>query len=196
MKKDFSTIKIFFLSIVLPLSGTLYARDEIDCPLVIPEFDDTPLLTREERIQMMDQVLKDALGQVQNCRHTPANIEKSNTAPGSAASDIAGSSMGANIAQHKDDTKVEQAAIDDTGNGRNVTKNTRAARPDNELSGAEISQRTSSTPDGKLPEDIPPADNDNIVARQIREAASSEADPQKQAKLWNEYRRYKGLPEK
>lgn len=48
---------------------------------------------------------------------------------------------------------------------------------------------------GKIPEDIPSADNDSVLERQIREAAMREKDPAVQAKLWNEYRRYKGLPQ-
>ena len=40
---------------------------------------------------------------------------------------------------------------------------------------------------------IPPADpDDDIVARQLREAAIAEADPQMQQKLWDEYYRYTG----
>ena len=45
-------------------------------------------------------------------------------------------------------------------------------------------------------EDIPAADNDSVLAAQIRAAAEREQDPQKRACLWREYRRYKGLPEK
>lgn len=45
-------------------------------------------------------------------------------------------------------------------------------------------------------EDIPAADNDSVLAAQIRAAAEREQDPQKRACLWQEYRRYKGLPEK
>jgi hypothetical protein len=46
---------------------------------------------------------------------------------------------------------------------------------------------------GKLPEDIPPAKNDDALAAQIRYAAENEQDPVKSAQLWNEYRKYKGL---
>lgn len=48
---------------------------------------------------------------------------------------------------------------------------------------------------GKLPEDIPPADNDSVLEAQIRQAAIEETDPVLKKKLWNEYRRYKGLPQ-
>jgi len=49
---------------------------------------------------------------------------------------------------------------------------------------------------GKIPDDIPVADNDSVFEAQIRAAAMAETDPQIQKNLWNEYRRYKGLPEK
>ena len=49
---------------------------------------------------------------------------------------------------------------------------------------------------GKVPEDIPDVDNDDAVAKQIRLAAMTETDPAIKARLWNEYRRYKGLPAK
>ncbi len=146
----------------------------------------------------MDQALKDALNQVRDCRQTSGGMKKGdNNIPGSAAPDISGSDTGLNAAGAKGDAKAEQATMKDTGIRENNAENVQSARPNSELSGTENSgQRTGSMPDGKSPEDIPSADNDSIIARQIREAASSEPDPEKQVKLWNEYRRYKGLPEK
>lgn len=54
------------------------------------------------------------------------------------------------------------------------------------------SQQQSSN--GAVPEDIPPADNDGVLEAQIRKAAINEKDPAVKKKLWNEYRKYKGLP--
>ena len=48
---------------------------------------------------------------------------------------------------------------------------------------------------GKTPDDIPDADNDSVFEAQIRAAAMAETDPDTKKNLWNEYRRYKGLPE-
>jgi len=45
---------------------------------------------------------------------------------------------------------------------------------------------------GQVPEDLPDARDDDIIARQLREAAMNETDPELQEKLWEEYRRYKG----
>jgi hypothetical protein len=44
---------------------------------------------------------------------------------------------------------------------------------------------------GSIPADIPDGSDDDIVARQIREAAMKETDPELRAALWEEYRRYK-----
>lgn len=45
---------------------------------------------------------------------------------------------------------------------------------------------------GAIPDDIPDAKDDDIIARQLREAAMQETDPELKEKLWDEYRRYKG----
>ena len=46
----------------------------------------------------------------------------------------------------------------------------------------------------RVPPDIPKSGaGDDIVARQIREAAMSEDDPELREKLWDEYRKYKGI---
>ena len=48
---------------------------------------------------------------------------------------------------------------------------------------------------GKTPDDIPDTENDSVFEAQIRAAAMAETDPDTKKNLWNEYRRYKGLPE-
>ena len=288
MKRQ-SLIFRLLTGIMLLCTSTLSAddaHDENDCPLVIPEFDDTALLTREERIQMMDQALEDALSQVQDCRQML--MERSDGASGSGSA--SGGAAGNAGAQDGDADRAnsEQSATDRAGSEKGDAESSETASPDSELSGTEPSEQASdateadnkgsspspqtatpsselsgtdpseqasdatetdnrgsppglqtATPSGelsgtelpkqkidpkikrpkqprgqashpsteiddrtglggggKLPEDIPPANNDDIVARQIRNAAIAESDPKKQAKLWNEYRRYKGLPEK
>lgn len=44
-----------------------------------------------------------------------------------------------------------------------------------------------------VPEDIPNGNNDDVVARQLREAAMTEPDPELRERLWDEYRAYTGL---
>ncbi len=43
----------------------------------------------------------------------------------------------------------------------------------------------------RVPSDVPSGEDDDVVARQLREAAMEEDDPQLREKLWEEYRRYK-----
>jgi len=44
---------------------------------------------------------------------------------------------------------------------------------------------------GAVPADVGDGRDDDVVARQLREAAMSEKDPAIRDKLWDEYRRYK-----
>jgi len=44
-----------------------------------------------------------------------------------------------------------------------------------------------------VPDDIPPGANDDVVAKQLREAAMHEPDPELREKLWDEYRAYTGI---
>ena len=44
---------------------------------------------------------------------------------------------------------------------------------------------------GKPPPDTRPGSDDDVVARQLREAAEKETDPELKKKLWEEYRNYK-----
>ena len=47
---------------------------------------------------------------------------------------------------------------------------------------------------GQRPEDIVDVDNESILAKQIRAAAERETDAEQRKHLWNEYRKYQGLP--
>ena len=77
-----------------------------------------------------------------------------------------------------------------------------------------IEQTSSSTPSGAVaavgqpqpggqeapetfppPEDIPSGRDDDVVARQIRELAMQEPDPELREALWEEYRKYTGIGE-
>ena len=56
------------------------------------------------------------------------------------------------------------------------------------------SERMRSGTPADVPDDIPEPDNDSVLEAQIRRAAMEETDPRIRAELWNEYRKYKGLP--
>lgn len=58
--------------------------------------------------------------------------------------------------------------------------------------GGGVPQNTAKFPP---PADIPSGNDDDVVARQLREAAMREPDPAVREKLWSEYRKYKGIRE-
>lgn len=47
------------------------------------------------------------------------------------------------------------------------------------------------TPEYEIPDDVGNGQDDDIIAKQLREAAMKEKDPELRAKLWEEYRKYK-----
>ncbi|TDU31571.1 hypothetical protein DFR24_0941 [Panacagrimonas perspica] len=57
--------------------------------------------------------------------------------------------------------------------------------------GGGAGQPSSSGPKFPPPEGTPTGVDDDVVARQLREAAESEKDPELRERLWQEYRKYK-----
>jgi hypothetical protein len=89
-----------------------------------------------------------------------------------------------------------------TGSAGPTTSNMAGTTPqptavDADISGAQndAAEQDLRLTNGKTPDDIPDADNDSVFEAQIRAAAMAETDPDTKKNLWNEYRRYKGLPE-
>jgi hypothetical protein len=58
-------------------------------------------------------------------------------------------------------------------------------------SGAVGGSGPGATGSDRVPDDVGDGSDDDIVARQLREAAMTEEDPELREKLWEEYRRYK-----
>jgi hypothetical protein len=106
------------------------------------------------------------------------------SAPSVAAGGISG--------DEPDSLPVAPGGIAGTGRESTGTQAGRAGGPED---GAVAGTGPRVLQNGKLPEDIPPADNDSVLEAQIRQAAIDEPDPELKKKLWNEYRRYKGLPQ-
>jgi hypothetical protein len=98
------------------------------------------------------------------------------------------------------------------GGGESASEGTAGAAGDEDTSGDSTDFATAEAPahraggevDGdedpgrgdRVPADVGDGNDDDIVARQLREAAMAEQDPELREKLWEEYRAYKGLPAK
>lgn len=141
-----------------------------------------------------------------------ADGEASGAETSTAASDISGPDA---PAEAPSSSGASTASSDVTGDEPAVTASTApgttSPNPDGKWTRPDDAESTPSSEDsaadeepvreaartpgsGKVPEDIPPADNDSALEAQIRQAAIEETDPELKKRLWDEYRRYKGLP--
>lgn len=191
-----------------------------DCKDVTIDYDGAPGLTREERIARMDEALTRSLNRYENCDEPESTDTSANPSGGggggAAAQGEAGEgesgagqagtgdvgepeSDGGVASQATSDIGGDEGDADETGGGlpgATVTE----SRPSGGMAGDEpeeppVRSAGRVLPNGKLPEDIPSADNDSVLEAQIRQAAIDETDPELKKRLWNEYRRYKGLPQ-
>jgi len=189
------TLTLFGL---LFFQSTAYAQENleasVDCANVQVDYADDSTLTRGERIHHMDQALNKSLNKFELCQSEKTKVEfngangdpgvaggSAGSSEGGATSEsVASSAMsGTELPAAQDDVKDEKLEVSP------------AAQTTNNENGKY--KGSISTASGKLPDDIPSADNDSTLAAQIRRAAENETDPTKREQLWNEYRKYKGL---
>lgn len=184
----------------------------IDCTDVSVDYTDDPSLTREERLRLMDKAFFDSLNRFELCQAAKQR------AAAAAGGGTAGSGDRGGAAGNGGNSGDEPGGLtNDAGVGSVASPTMSGTEPPPELTSAgdmparqeaasqdvqdmaaeDTAMRTGmSRGSGKLPEDIPPAANDDALAAQIRYAAENEPDPVKAGQLWNEYRKYKGMAPK
>jgi hypothetical protein len=72
-----------------------------------------------------------------------------------------------------------------SGSGSDAPGNVDRSDPLGGMDSQEVARRT--------PDDIEAIIDDDIVAKQMREAALAEEDPERRERIWAEYRKYKGM---
>ncbi|MEH6497563.1 MAG: hypothetical protein V7740_17595 [Pseudomonas marincola] len=160
---------------------------ETDCTDVDIDYQNSTLLTQAERIAAMDRALNRSLDKYDACVTEDADQSSGGGDGGGGGSGTAGAGQGQSTAA---------SGISGT-NKPPVTQAQPVPSSLPEDGGAALpAEQTQQLSNGKTPEDIPAANNDDILAQRIRSAAETETDPEKQERLWNEYRKYKGLPQK
>lgn len=152
-----------------------------DCSEIEVQADIDPELSRDENLQRLSEMFYESLNTVTHCQ----NASDSATSASTAASDISG-------------TEAEESTFE---SDENTSEMNDSEAGYSEMDGSEVENSESdsgmdNTSGTKLPDDIPAADNDSVFEKQIREAAENESDPEIRERLWNEYRKYKGLPVK
>ena len=210
-------LQAFFIATFLAISH-VYAQDtigsSIDCTDVSVHFSDNAQLTREERLELMDKALFNSLNKFELCHSAlNGNGSSANSGGGGKAGDngqgAAGGDAG-NGGNPGESGASKEKSVASTGISGTEPPKTSKISDQMAESGAGASSmsqdesgKTASSGgkklnsgSGKLPDDIPAAANDDALAAQIRYAAENETDPVKKAQLWDEYRKYKGLPAK
>lgn len=180
----------------------------IDCSEVDVKFIDNPEWTRSERIEAMNRAFFESVNRFELCNlssQSSASSESANEA--SQAASAENESGSGNLESDSGNSEEGFDSVSSPLLTGTETESTLPAAGDidaynvPENSQENIDENTLTTfngagTNGALPEDIPDANNDDVVASQIRLAAEIEKDPVKKEKLWNEYRKYKGLPTK
>lgn len=101
--------------------------------------------------------------------------------PGSPAGSSPGADGGASRIPPPPNSSDSQGGASSSGGGESAPGGGRSGR------GSSSGQQGKAAP----PEDVPDGDDDDLIARQIREAAERETDPELRDKMWDEYRKYK-----
>jgi len=179
------------------------ASNTADCKNVSVDYLDNPALTRAEKLARMEQALSDSLNRFELCNISiSSNSSSANSGNGSDAGAGSGSGGGGgdtgNGSLAGGASGTESVASDIMqGTEQAPSNEAMAAASDTQEStesgSGKISASGNVAENGKIQEDIPPADNDDAIAAQIRVAAEAETDPEIRKKLWDEYRKYKGM---
>lgn len=194
----FFTVMYGFVYIYFIFQSAVYAQENldasIDCTDVQVDYADNSTLTREERIHLMDKALYKSLNKFELCQSANKMVETNSTKGGSGAN--GGSGNSGDSSSKAEGASEERSTASSTMSGTELPKVSSAPPSPNNENSVNKDDVSVASGSGKLPEDIPSADNDSALAAQIRHAAENETDPVKKARLWNEYRKYRGLPQK
>jgi len=179
-------LALFFVGGVQAQSGEHHTLgDDIDCSNASVDYANNPNLTRQEKIALMDKALLQSLNKYEGCQQ----LRSRSSASGSGASGGSSAESAGSIGSGSSTASSEMS-----GTQTSTRQQEPIEKTPNKPAATKHAQSVPSKGGGKLPSDIPSVDNDSTLEAQIRQAAMQETDPTIKVKLWNEYRKYKGLP--
>ncbi len=166
------------------------------CPSVLPKdlgvvvIDQQHERTRSEHTTILANELDTALGEFDDMLLREQERVKAATPPSAASmagGEQSGGRAGATAATAEGESGETPSATAVTGSattssGIEVDGDSSPSRE----AGIHGQQQVSGAPS-----DIPDGSDDDVVARQLREAAEKETDPELKKRLWEEYRKYK-----
>ena len=158
-----------------------------ECDNFDVNYTENEYLTDREQIQAMDDALIESLDRFEECIKAKTSARKNNV-----NDSIENAFVNDSIKNALDGSQELRGNKVDADEESTESYDEQNRNTENELAGS-INKNNSGS-NGKIPEDIPFDDNDDVLAQQIKNAALKERDPEKQKKIWNEYRKYKNLP--
>jgi len=175
--------------------------DDLPCPVIVPPVTQSADIAIEseqtlaEQIVSLDAELDKGLGEFderllqeqERIKAATPNTNSDNASGAGNDSEGSGQNSGAG-------TSGDGASGSNTSSSENEGRESEAAQRDAQPGAGDGNSRPGSGAPGKdsdQPADIPDGSDDDVVARQLREAAEKETDPELKAKLWEEYRNYK-----
>ena len=194
-------IKIFLILSLFKTNLTATENSTNSCENLSVDYEENEFLTQREQLDLMDTALLKSIENFDECianknKKTKSNsikaVDNNNARESKKAresNEIRGTSI--NTSQYKNDGFEQSFSADIEESFKPESVNQESASNDNLIMSNEVSEVSGSN--GKIPDDIPLDDNDDVLARQIKNAALNETDPEKQKKLWDEYRKYKNL---
>ena len=159
--------------------------------------------TPQEQVAALDEMLAAGLGEYdERLLREQERIKAASPNNNSGSGRGAGSGMGGEGGDGNGSDGEGDSQDGTEGNAGNQGRNSGGTAGDNSETGTmggqsqggavDSSQGSAdSGDDSDQPADIGDGSDDDVVARQLREAAEKETDPELKAKLWEEYRRYK-----
>lgn len=195
--KEFTLALVGFISVILfadintAVAQVTGAEEGApDCKEYGVDYKQTEGLTKEEITDRMDKALFESLNKYEEClQQSQSDGAASGSAAGAAGAGTGGMGADASSTASSGIEGTEKSEAVENPNQDGNSPNDTAAN----ANGKTLEQKQA-LKNGKLPDDIPPSDNDGILQQKVKEAALNEPNPEKRAKLWNEYRKLKGLP--
>lgn len=186
-------VGIYSLMLLPVISYSAELSKTRDCTVIEVEPEVDPNLTTQENIQRLTEQFFESVNTVQHCEPPSDSAAGGGAGGATASSDLSGSEAVISEVPQAVSESTSDAELSSIQEDIDKALGNSSGSTSDEV-GASASAEMKEGNNGALPDDIPPADNDSVFEAQIRAAAENETDPEVKKKLWNEYRKYKGLP--
>jgi len=170
---------------------------ELGCPVLTAgmlapaPIDQSAEQTRDEQLAVLDAELMGGLGEFDEMLLREQQRVRAQT-PMSDSAASGGAGAGAGDGEGTEGSEGSEGSGGDTGeSGEGAEAFEGDGNGSTGMGGREGSRSERGSRGRGVPPDIPDGDDDDVVARQLREAAEKETSPELKAKLWEEYRKYK-----